>query len=62
MHKEHFGGCVLFPIKTHSGGISWEDLNLGVVKLPPYLFVFLQLCVVNLSDLGEFGSVVGMFD
>lgn len=28
----------------------------------PHLFIFLQLCVVDLSDLGEFGSVVGMFD
>lgn len=27
-----------------------------------YLLVFLQLCVVDLSDLGEFGSVVRMFD
>lgn len=28
----------------------------------PHLLVLLQLCVVDLSDLGEFGSVVGMFD
>lgn len=27
-----------------------------------YLLIFLQLCVVDLSDLSEFSSVVGMFD
>lgn len=36
--------------------------NAGTETTPPYLFIFLQLRVVDLSDLGEFGSVVGMFD
>lgn len=33
-----------------------------IVKALVYLLIFLELCVVDLSDLGEFGSVVGMFN
>lgn len=35
---------------------SWLD------RLAIYLLIFLQLCVVDLSDLSEFGPVVRMFD
>lgn len=54
--------CVVFQAKAkrtvelHLGGS-----NRSITK-SPNLFVFLQLRVVDLSDLGEFGSVVGMFN
>lgn len=37
-------------------------MTLEFAKIPSYLLIFLELCVVDLSDLCEFGSVVRMFD
>lgn len=41
-------------------GVAGELVVKNNIR-PPHLFILLQLCVVNLSDLSQLGPVVGVF-